>query len=245
MSTSLLAALLISASAFGQEVLIKDGDALGLLGDSITVAGGRDGGYGQLAKSGLAALGIRITLHCDAASGANSQNLVERNAVAAIARKPRFMTISCGVNDGKVGGNQCPIERFRENIAAIIDKAQADGIEVLVLTTTAWEAHATDAWNVNIITKRNEEIKPYNDYLRDVAKAKRCVLVDMNAAFLAYIQANDGSREFLTERDCIHPGQAGHRLMALTLLRAFGLGDKQLATVIKGWDEASSAKPAR
>jgi acyl-CoA thioesterase-1 len=244
MSTCLLAALLVSASVFGQEVAIKNGDTLGLLGDSITVAGERDGGYGQLVKSGLAAHSIRITAHFDAASGANSQNLIERSAVAAIARKPRILTISCGVNDAKSGGNQCPLEKFRENIATIIDRAAAQGIRVLVLTTTAWESHAADAWNMNIAAKRNEEIKPYNDCLRALAKDKHCLLVDMNAAFVAYIQANDGSRGFLTNADGIHPSPAGHRLMALTLLRAFGLGEAQLVTVQKRWDEEQAARPA-
>jgi lysophospholipase L1-like esterase len=238
----LLAALLASTPAFGQDVIVRNGDAIGLLGDSITVAGGREGGYGMLVKSGLAAHGIKVTVTIDAASGANSQNLVDRSATMAISRKPRILTISCGVNDGKVGGNQCPIERFRENISTIIDKAQKSGIEVLVLTTTAWESHASDAWHMGIIDKRNEEIGPYNDCLREIAKAKHCPLVDMNSAFQAYIKANDGSKGFLTEEDGIHPGQAGHRLMALTLLRAFGLGDKQLAVVTRRWDEEQAAR---
>ena len=61
-----------------------------------------------------------------------------------ISKKPQWMTLSCGVNDvwhfklklGKRTFQGVGLEDYKKNIRAIVDKAQAAGIKVMILTST-------------------------------------------------------------------------------------------------------------
>ena len=61
-----------------------------------------------------------------------------------LSKKPDWMTLSCGVNDvwhfrlrlGKRTFKGVSLEDYKKNITAIIGKAQAAGIKVMILTST-------------------------------------------------------------------------------------------------------------
>ena len=51
-------------------------------------------------------------------------------------RSMTWMTLSCGVNDVWHGERGVPLSAYKKNITEIVEKAQAAGIKVMILTAT-------------------------------------------------------------------------------------------------------------
>jgi lysophospholipase L1-like esterase/pimeloyl-ACP methyl ester carboxylesterase len=226
--------LLTSGRTLDQEALVKTGDQIAFLGDSITEAGaGHPGGYVQLVVSGLAANDIKVKMIPAGISGHKSDQMLERLQRDVNSKKPAWMTLSCGVNDVWHGANGVPLEAYRKNITAIVDQAQAAGIQVMILTSTMI---GEDALNPN-----NLRLAEYNAFLRSLAKEKNCLLADLNADMQAAIQpASAGGKriELQLTSDGVHMGPLGDRLMAHGILRAFGLSESQLERANEAWLDA-------
>ena len=93
-------ALCISLTAFGGGKVIKDGDTLVFMGDSITQFGkDTEAGYLRLVVRGLEANGVRVTWHGAGVSGNTSAQMRARFQKDVIDRKPQVVTILAGVND--------------------------------------------------------------------------------------------------------------------------------------------------
>src|SRR5262245_36990788 len=116
-----VALLSLCRSAFAQENLVKPGDKIAFLGDSIT-QGGADhtAGYVRRVESGLQANGIKVTLVGAGISGHKSNQMLERLDRDVISKKPNWMTLSCGVNDVWHGANGVPLEEYKKNITQIV-----------------------------------------------------------------------------------------------------------------------------
>ena len=165
-------------------------------------------------------------------------------------KKPQWMTLSCGVNDvwhfklrlGKRTFKGVGLEEYKKNITAIIDKAQAANIKVMVLTSTMIGEDPERELNKNLI--------PYNAFLREIAKEKKCLLADldqdMQEALKKIPDAAGKARMFgepnykrniknkLTTDGC-HMNTLGNAMMAKGILRAFGLSEEKIAAAKKSW----------
>ena len=62
--------------------------------------------------------------------------MIERVDRDILQHKPDWMTLSCGVNDVWHGKNGVKLEDYKKNMTAIVYKAQAAGVRVLILTST-------------------------------------------------------------------------------------------------------------
>ena len=222
----------------GEEAPIKTGDKIAFLGDSITQGGaGHPGGYVQLVGSGLAAAGVKVEIIGAGISGHKSNQMLERLDRDVLSKKPTWMTLSCGVNDVWHGANGVPLEAYQKNITEIVDKAQAAGIQVMILTSTMINEDARN--------DTNQKLAPYNVFLRKLAADKKCLLADLNADMQAAIKpaAEGGKRVNLQlTSDGVHMGPLGDRLMAHGILRAFGLSEEQLKQANEAWLDAKTAK---
>jgi lysophospholipase L1-like esterase len=75
-------------------------------------------------------------------AGDASSAMLARVGRDVVSRKPAWVTVSCGVNDVWRDPRRGPLKRgvpldkYKENMAAIVDKAQAAGIKVMILTAT-------------------------------------------------------------------------------------------------------------
>jgi len=164
------------------EIPVQAGDKVAFLGDSITQAGQRNpGGYVQLIGSGLAANGVKIEIIGAGISGHKSNQMLERLERDVLSKKPQWMTLSCGVNDVWHGAKGLPLEDYKKNISTIVDQAQAAGVKVVILTSTMV---GEDQANPN-----NQKLVAYNEYLRTLAKEKKCLLADLNAEMQAALAA--------------------------------------------------------
>ena len=206
------------------QILVKNGESVAFLGDSITAGGAASpGGYVRLVASGLAAHGIEITVIPAGIPGNKSNQMLERLEKDVLSKKPDWMTLSCGVNDVWHGERGVPLEAYKKNITEILDRCQQAGVKVLVLTATQIKLPITNPDNV--------KLADYNAFLREIAAARRLPIADLNTAMAAEQAA---SKRVLTT-DGVHMNLYGNLMMAKGVLTALGLDERQLATVDTKW----------
>lgn len=228
-----LAAMCLAARTLHAEIPVKTGDKVAFLGDSITQGGqSHCGGYVQLVGSGLAANGVKIEIIGAGISGHKSNDMLERLDRDVLSKKPQWMTLSCGVNDVWHGERGVSLEDYKKNITAIVDKAQAAGVKVMLLTSTMI---GEDQPNPN-----NQKLVAYNEFLRTLAVEKKCLFADLNGAMQAALaeavktQPKPGNGYYITA-DGVHMALAGNQMMAAGVLKGFGLNPAQLAKASNAW----------
>jgi len=152
-----------TASAKERTLLVKKGEKVAFMGDSITAGGARKNGYLTFVMSALNNEGLKLTRVAAGISGNKSSNMLARLDKDVISKKPQWMTLSCGVNDvwhfklrlGKRTFKGISLEEYKKNIRAIIEKAQAANIKVMILTSTMIGEDPERELNKNLL--------PYND----------------------------------------------------------------------------------
>jgi lysophospholipase L1-like esterase len=257
-STLLLAslALLSTWSPLRAEILVKSGDKIAFLGDSITAGGwGSPIGYVKLVIAGLDANGVKAEPIPAGISGHKSNQMLARLQKDVLDKKPQWMTLSCGVNDVWHGKGGIPLDEdmaktepyvsqpdiaargtYKKNITEIVDQAQAAGAKPVILTATVIQE--------DLGNDLNAKLAPYNDFLRGLAKEKKVGLADLNQMFQDEIKkANKPGQKVLTG-DGVHMNPAGNRLMAVGVLKAFGLNDAELEKAKVAWDAIVVPPPA-
>ena len=232
-NAAVFAAILAATQLLPADIPVKPGEKVAFLGDSITQAGqGSPGGYCQLVASGLAANGVKIELIGAGISGHKSNQMLERLDRDVLDKHPQWMTLSCGVNDVWHGANGVPLEDYKKNITSIIDKAQAANVKVVILTSTMI---GEDQKNAN-----NQKLIAYNDFLRTLAKEKKCLLADLNEEMQTALaeavksQPKPPNGNYLTG-DGVHMNFAGNQMMATGVLKGLGLNAAELAKAANAW----------
>ncbi len=219
------------------DLLVKSGDKVAFLGDSITANGAvPPGGYVRLVESGLAQQGVKIEAIPAGVSGNTSKDMLARLERDVLAKKPTLMTLSCGVNDVWHGLTGVDLETYKENIRAIVDRAQAAGIRVVILTSTMISEDQGAA--------NNQKLTAYNDFLRTLAKEKNLPLADLNAdeqTELKQLTAEKPVKGSTLTMDGVHPNALGNEMMATGILKTFGLSDKQLLQQHSTWLDLANA----
>ncbi len=263
--TSLLApvaAIVLSASLSSHaDIAVKSGEKIGFLGDSITQGGwSNPAGYVRLVIAGLEANGVKAEPVPAGISGHKSNQMLARLEKDVLSKKPQWMTLSCGVNDVWHGPNGVPLNdaaaasgaftsrpnepekgTYEKNITQIINQAAAAGARPVILTATVIKE--------DLGSQENAKLAPYNDFLRKLAADKKIPLADLNAQFQDRIkQLNAPGKNMLTT-DGVHMNTEGNKLMAIGVLKAFGLNDSELKKAESAWkpleEEAAAAAAAR
>jgi lysophospholipase L1-like esterase len=221
MIATLLAGLVLMSAG---DIPVKDGEKIAFLGDSITQGGMGPTGYVTLVIQGLKANGVQATAIGAGISGHKSNDMLARLQRDVLDKKPDWMTLSCGVNDVWHGAKGVPLDQYKQNITQIVEKAQAAGIKVMILTSTMITENPAEP--------NNEKLAAYNDFLRELAKDKKCLLADLNAAMQKDLDAREKAgqkRGKLVTSDGVHMNAFGNVMMATGVLRGFGLDDAQVA----------------
>jgi lysophospholipase L1-like esterase len=230
--TALLAAaslMLCASVATAGEPLVKAGQTVAFMGDSITQQGASSpSGYVNLVKSGLAANGVEIKIIPVGIGGHKSNDMRDRLERDVLSKKPDWMTLSCGVNDVWHGARGVTLEDYKTNINDILDRCAKANIRVMILTATQIGPKVTDA--------ANTKLDGYNAFLREQARARNLPLADLNADMLAQQQADELAKITTPlTGDGVHMNHRGNIMMAKGVLKAFGLDDAQLAAADKAW----------
>jgi lysophospholipase L1-like esterase len=220
---------LLGGVAWG-DLLVKAGDKVAFLGDSITEGGASvNGGYVRLTVSGLEALGAKVELIPAGVGGNTSRDMLARLDKDVLSKKPTWMTLSCGVNDVWHGPTGCTLEEYQKNMTAIVDQAQAAGIKVLIMTATVIGEDKNES---------NNKLATYNDWLRGFAAQRHLPVAEENGAFQAEVKKDQdaGLPGFLNITvDGVHPNQDGSVILAKTLLGAFGASPAQVDQAVAAW----------
>jgi lysophospholipase L1-like esterase len=214
-------------------IAVQSGQKIAFLGDSITDQGGRSQtGYVNLVMAGLEANGVTATAVPAGVGGNQSKDMLSRLDRDVIGKTPDWVTVSCGVNDVWHPGPGDSLDKYKENMIAIVDKAQKAGIKVMILTATMI---GEDAGNEN-----NKTLVAYNDFLRTLAKEKNCLLADLNLRMQETVKVagggQSGGANTLTS-DGVHMNPLGNLTMAIGVLKAFGLSEAQLAKARASWTD--------
>ncbi len=243
----LTAATLISPTFATAEIAVKSGEKIAFLGDSITQGGwSNPAGYVRLVIAGLEANGIKAEPVPAGISGHKSDQMLARLDKDVLSKNPQWMTLSCGVNDVWHGPRGVPLDdaaaksgtyddkvatrgTYKKNITAIIDQATAAGVKPVMLTATVIHE--------NLGSPENGLLAPFNDFLRQLAKEKGVPMADLNAMFHERIKAENKSNVKVLTSDGVHMNVEGNKLMAIGVLKAFGLNEAEL-------DKAKAAWPA-
>jgi len=197
--------------------LIEDGHKIVFLGDSITAA---SEGYVKVVEHMIGALApdIRVTCVNSGVSGNKVGDLLERIGGDAIAHDPDWITVSIGINDVWHGINGTPIDLFKELYDELVRRLSDQTVARLALFTTTvigedLESHA------------NRLLIPYNDFIRETAARHKALLVQMNEQFQKAIAARQkvAGNDLHFTTDGVHMNPVGNCLMAVTLLRAWGM----------------------
>lgn len=208
---------------------------IAFLGDSITEFGAsKPKGYVKLVLSGLEANGEKVTPILAGISGHKSNQMLERLESDVLSKKPDWMTLSCGVNDVWHGPNGVPLDQYQKNITEIVDRAQAAGIKVMILTATVIYEDAESA--------ENKKLAPYNDFLRKLAAEKKCLLADLNKEMWDVIMNAKTPTGSLLTVDGVHMKIEGDLVMAKGVLKAFGLNDSQMKKAVEAWSKIPNIK---
>lgn len=230
---SVILAAAVSCSIFplqGAEIPILSGVKIAFLGDSITELGVKNPlGYVHLVMDGLSRAGVDASLIPAGVSGNTSDHMIKRLRKDVLSQKPQWMFLSCGVNDAPNGMDNpgVPLERYKKNISAILDEAKKAEIQVIVLTATPVLEEPEHVANKNLT--------PYNEFLRDAAKERNLLLVDLNKTFNALIdKKTDKSKRYLTI-DGTHMNPRGNMLIAAAILRRLNVPAPVLRQCIEDW----------
>lgn len=226
-----VAAMVVGSTlARAAELPVKDGQKIAFMGDSITAQGAKPGGYVSLTIKGLEANGIKTTAIPAGISGHKSNQMLARLEKDVLSKKPDWMTLSCGVNDVWHGARGVSLEDYKVNITKIVEQCQAAGVKVMILTATMIKEDQAN--------ELNQKLVPYNAFLKTLAADKKCLLADLNADMQAAIaKAGPDKKGNLLTRDGVHMNPAGNEMMALGVLKAFGLREDQLEKAKKCWAE--------
>ena len=210
----------------------QKGQKVAFLGDSITNYGfHKPAGYVHLVASALGQEGYPIEIIPAGVGGNTSRDMLARVDNDVIAKKPDWMTLSCGVNDVWHGANGVPLDEYEKNITEIVAKAQAAGIKVVILTST-------------MITEdpaafTNKKLTAYNDFLRSLAQEKGLPVADLNVAMQAAVAQEktkwpDVKGPLLTV-DGVHMNPLGDQMMASAMLKTWGVTNAQIKQASETW----------
>ena len=243
MSSIRLIALLLLAlpawlAAAPAKLIIKDGDTLAFLGDSITAAGEKYDGYCRMVLHGLKVHGVAVKPVFAGVPGNTSAMMLDRLAPDVLDYKPDWVFLATGVNDiwhrdptVKIGvfqpkpGMGVDLDGYRRNVRDIVGRSEAAGAKVILSTITPIREEPDFKLN---ITARD-----YNSFLHGLAEERSLPIARLNEAMFADIA--NGRR--LTS-DGVHPLESGHIVMAMGILRAMGLTDEEAAALGRQWTEA-------
>ena len=157
--------------------------------------------------------GHRIKFINAGISGHKSNDMLARLQKDVIDRHPKWVSISCGVNDVWHGERGVPLPEYKKNMTQIVDRCKAAGIKILLLTATPIYEDPN--------SKENQKLAAYNEFLRQLAKEKKLLLCDLNEAFMS-LYAKKRTKKNIWTTDGVHMKPRGNRLMARVIFRALG-----------------------
>jgi lysophospholipase L1-like esterase len=215
------------ASAQQGGFMLREGETVVFLGNSITQAGSQPEGYVSLVKLFCGVNGYNVRAINAGISGHKSTDMLARLDADVLAHRPDWVSISCGVNDVWHGERGVPLADYKKSMTEMVDRCLTSGAKVLLLT-------ATPIYE-DLDSPENGKLRAYNVFLRQLAKEKEVVLCDLFKAFEEVYSGKHRDESLLTT-DGVHMNGRGNRLMAREILRALGASRGELQRAENRWE---------
>ena len=147
----------LATSAFAEK-LVKTGDTVAMMGDSITQYGTADSaGYVQLFLRAIRTSGAKVNFVGAGVAGNTSNQMRERFIRDVVEKKPTVVTINSGVNDAAFYSFPAQFDVYRDNIDFMVKAAQGAGAKVVLMTPTGTGGEKPNA----IVAKLAEIMREY------------------------------------------------------------------------------------
>lgn len=229
-------------------LLLKRGDRLAIVGDSIT----EQRMYSRLIETYLTACmpEFEITVRQYGWSGEKTDGFLRRMDNDCLRFEPTIVTLSYGMNDARYRPFDVTNGKwYEDHYTAIVRKLKAAGARVVVGSPGCSGKLAT--WvqsRVGSLEEHNQHLCALRDIALGVAEREEVAFADV---FWPMFKANviapgrypgeTGLRPYeLVGSDGIHPDWAGHAMMAYAYLRALGL-DGDLGTISVDLEKKTAA----
>lgn len=147
-----------------------------------------------------------INVVVTAIGGEDSEKGLQRFERDVMSLRPDVVTIDYGLNDRGMG-----LERAARAWRAMIERAQAGGAKVILLTPTPDTAAK---WS-----DPADKLAQHAAQIRTLAREYQVALVDSYAAFQRHAMAGGVTESLMSQRN--HPNEKGHALVSAALLAWF------------------------
>lgn len=202
---------------------LEKADTIIFLGDSITAAGARPGGYVTLTSQAIAKVypDLDIKVIGAGVSGHKVPNCQQRLDRDVLKKKPTIVLIYIGINDvwhwNRNRGTKK--EDFEAGLKDMIAKINAVGSRVILCTPTVI-GEKTDGTN-----KFDEMLDEYSGISRKVAKETSSQLLDLREEFMAYLKKNnpDNVAKGILTGDSVHLNKNGNIFLSGLVLDALNV----------------------
>lgn len=221
----LVTTILCTIIVYGSEPVIKNGDRLAIVGDSIT----EQVIYSQYIETYLlACAGQKDTQIFEFGwGGERAVGLIERLENDILRWKPTIVTLCYGMNDGGYRKFDESIGAlYRTNMGKIVKKLKSNGCTVILGTPGAVDV---DTYKRSNAEEYNKNLGTIAEIAKNIATQNSLVIADIHAAMMnTQIEAKRalGKSYHVCGFDGVHPSQNGHIVMAFAFLKAMGFGDK-------------------
>jgi lysophospholipase L1-like esterase len=222
-----LVLFLFIPNAVGSDFLLRDGETVVFLCDSITQAASRPEGYVSLFDLFCGMHGYQVKSINAGIGGHKSNDMLARLESDVLRHRPDWVSISCGVNDVWHGEKGVSLSDYQKNMTEIVNRCLQAGAKVLLLTATPIRE--------DVDSPENLKLGPYNDFLRQLAKEKNLLLCDLFAAFQQIYRTKLREGNMLTT-DGVHMNPRGNRLIAREILKTLKATNAQLHRVENRWE---------
>ena len=209
------------------KMVLKEGDTLVFLGDSIThqclyTQYVEDFFYTRFPTQ-------RIRFHNSGVGGAKAWDALQRFDRDVADYKPKYVMVLLGMNDGRYQPFQQEIfDTYQKDMREVIDRIKQTGATPILMSPTMFDSRAAR------LRKRNDDpgklelynsvLAYYGQWLREVALQSGYGFVDMYSPLNNLtLQQRKAEPRFTMIRDSVHPDPPGQIVMAYSIIEDMGL----------------------
>lgn len=231
--TLLLSSLVSSAAP----LVVKDGDNIGFLGDSLTQFANREYGFILLVMGALKADGVKNLKYIPGGIGGDRSNSILARLDKFLARKPSIVILQVGVNDVAWGKRGVELPQYEKNIREIVARCEKAGSRMVLVTPTL---HTEDLKFAN-----NVKLAKYADVVRKIAREKNILLADWQKKMREIIRAGKipADKGYALTIDKVHLNGYGNMYLSCAILETLGMEKSKVESFIPEWKKIPSMAP--
>lgn len=228
-----------TSAARADDFFFKDGDAVVMIGDSIT----EQHLYSNYVEMWTVTRfpNWKLTFRNTGIGGDTSPGGNGRFERDVLRYKPTAMTVDFGMNDGGYGGfTEQRYNPYMKGLQGMADQATAAKVRVAWVTPQPLD---TADQGKTALTAYNQTLEKFSDGVKEVAKKNGGLYVDQFHPYLSVLDKARGASDKydrITAGDAVHPGPPGQALMAASILK--GLNFPTLVASVE--IDAASAQAA-